>query len=92
LVKLRNFSEIDGHILSKIGNDAFCDEIARGLPSFTPDRFQKMHRRNGIKLTVSEHQGKVVGFIVITIGKERARLPSFLKNLWWKQPSRAHLL
>lgn len=68
MLELRDFSEDDAQALTEIGNEAFSDEIAKGFPSFTPDRFVKMHEREGVKLVVAESDERVAGFLVITVG------------------------
>ena len=48
MFKIRNFSESDAMLLAQISNEAFSEEIARGMPSFTPPgalRFFKKTRR-----------------------------------------------
>lgn len=70
MYRLGDFSEADAQTLAEIGNEAFGDEIARGLPPFTQGRFIKFHQREGVKLTVAEDNGMVAGFLVITVGDE----------------------
>lgn len=68
MFELRDFSEGDAQALTEIGNEAFGEEIARGFPAFTPDRFVKMHEREGVKLVVAESDKSVAGFLVVTVG------------------------
>jgi ribosomal protein S18 acetylase RimI-like enzyme len=70
LYRLRDFSETDAQTLAEIGNEAFRDEIARRLPPFTQEKFIKFHQREGVKLTVTEDNGMVAGFLVVTVGDE----------------------
>jgi len=70
LFELRDFLEGDAQALTEIGNEAFSEEITRGLPAFTPDRFVKMHEREGVKLVVVESNKSVAGFLVVTVGDE----------------------
>jgi len=70
LFELRDFSEGDAQALTEIGNEAFGEEIARGFPAFTPDRFVKMHEREGVKFVIAEFDKSVAGFLVVTVGDE----------------------
>jgi ribosomal protein S18 acetylase RimI-like enzyme len=85
LYRLRDFSEADAQTLTEIGNEAFGDEIARGLPPFTHGRFIKFHQSEGIKLTVAEDNGMVAGFLVVTVGDKavpaQVHLVGIKKNL-----------
>jgi hypothetical protein len=66
LYRLGDFSEADGQILAEICNEAFGDEIARGLPPFTQGRFILFHQREGVKFTIAEDNGMIAGFLVVT--------------------------
>jgi hypothetical protein len=66
LYRLRDFSEADAQTLAEICNEAFGDEIARGLPPFTQGRFILFHQREGVNLIIAEDNGMIAGFLVIT--------------------------
>lgn len=57
MAKIRNFSESDAMLLVQISNEAFSDEIARGMPSFTSERFIDFSRRSYMKIFVAEDGG-----------------------------------
>ena len=68
MLKIRNFSESDAEILAQISNEAFSDELARGMPQFTPEGFIKSSERKGVRIFVAEDSGKVVGFLTLVEG------------------------
>lgn len=68
MLKIRNFSESDTEILTQISNTAFGDELARGMPKFTPDGFIKWSGRPEVRIFVAEDSGKVVGFLTLAEG------------------------
>jgi len=72
MFKIRNFSESDAMLLAQISNEAFSDEIARGMPSFTPEGLLDFSRRSGVKVFVAENERNIVGFLTLTEGNIEA--------------------
>ncbi len=70
MYRLGDFSEADAQTLAESCNEAFGDEIARGLPPFTQGSFNKFHQWEGVKLTVAEDNWMVAGFLVVTVEDE----------------------
>ena len=68
MVSIKNFCVEDAPVLMEIANEAFSDEIARGLPRFSVDRFVKFSKRKGLKLFVAELENERVGFLMLTLG------------------------
>ena len=68
MVSIKDFCEEDAPIMMEIANEAFSDEIARGLPRFTVDRFVKFSKRKGLKLFVVKLENERVGFLMLTMG------------------------
>jgi ribosomal protein S18 acetylase RimI-like enzyme len=72
MFKIRDLSESDVVLLAQISNEAFSDEIARGMPSFTSDRFLDFSRRPGMRVFVAENDRNIVGFLTLTEGNIEA--------------------
>lgn len=68
MVKIREFSESDSVALGQISNEAFRDEIARGMPRPTRESFINSSKRPGVKIYIAEDAGDVVGFLTLTEG------------------------
>jgi len=68
LLRIRDFSENDALTLVQISNNAFSDELARGMPQFTSEGFIKSSKRPGIRIFIAEDLGKVVGFLTLIEG------------------------
>ncbi len=68
MIEIRNFSDSDSGSLAEISNEAFCDEIAIGMPSFNPRRFIEFSKKDGVKVFVAEDRNNAVGFLTLTEG------------------------
>lgn len=66
MAQIRYFRAGDEARLAGIANDAFSDEIMRGMSAFDAEYFVKRSTRPGIRLTVAEHLGAPVGFALMT--------------------------
>ncbi len=66
--KIRVFSEGDSGAMSEIANEAFGDEIDRGMPRFTSEGFIRSSERPGVKILIAEDSGRVEGFLSLTEG------------------------
>jgi len=65
----REFREKDADTLVRIFQEAFNDEIARGMPRLKPENFIEHSKRPGVKIFVTEgDRGSVVGFLTLTEG------------------------
>jgi len=69
---IRNYRETDSNLLVLIANEAFNDEIKRGMSPFTQDTFSAWTKRRGCAMSVAENEGEVVGFMIITEGSVEA--------------------
>ena len=69
---IRSYRESDSDKLVSIANEAFGDEIERGMIPFIPDTFSKWTQRRGCIVTVTEKDGDVVGFMILTEGNIEA--------------------
>jgi len=69
---IRSYRESDSIKLVSIANEAFGDEIVRGMSPFTQDTFSKWVQRRGCAVTVAERDGSVVGFMILTEGNIEA--------------------
>ena len=67
-MKIRNFLEQDKETCVVIANEAFEDEIQRGMPVFTEEYFIKRGVMNGVKLVVA-YEERVIGFMLLTDAK-----------------------
>ena len=66
MFKIEDFNEGDAKALSHIADEAFGDELDRGMPSFTPLVFIRSSRRSGTRIFVARFEGEVVGFLTLT--------------------------
>jgi ribosomal protein S18 acetylase RimI-like enzyme len=69
---IRSYRESDSDKLLSIANEAFSDEIERGMSPFSQDTFSKWAQRRGCVITVTEKDGDVVGFMILTEGNIEA--------------------
>ena len=63
---IRELVEKDANACSTIANEAFADEIQRGMDSFTDEYFVKRVSMKNLKLVVAEEKGRIEGFMLIT--------------------------
>jgi len=68
LFEIRDFSEKDSTAMSEIANEAFSDEVDRGMPRFTSEGLTKASERPGVKVLIAEDAGDVIGFLSLTEG------------------------
>ncbi|MDI6904779.1 MAG: GNAT family N-acetyltransferase [Candidatus Bathyarchaeia archaeon] len=68
MTKIRSFSMADAKSLAQISNEAFRDEIDRGMQSFTSERFIDFSKKPHVKVYVAEAEREVVGFLILTEG------------------------
>lgn len=78
-MEILDFHPDYGKPLSAIANDAFEDEIQRGMTTFDEDYFKRRAEIPGTHIWVGIFGGKAIGFIVLTEGGEEV-------------PSQIHLL
>ena len=69
---IRSYKESDSNTLVSIANEAFRDEIRRGMGSFTQDTFMGWTKRRGCVISVYEIDGVDVGFMILTEGNIEA--------------------
>ena len=69
---IRSYREPDSDELISIANEAFGDEIERGMSPFSQDTFSRWAQRRGCAITVAEKDGDVVGFMILTEGSIEA--------------------
>jgi predicted N-acetyltransferase YhbS len=69
LLKIREFLETDAITLAQISNEAFKDEIDRGMPVFTEEIIMSFSKR---VFFVAEDGGEVVGFLTLNEGSVEA--------------------
>ena len=65
---IRSYKESDSNKLVSIANEAFGDEIERGMSPFDQTTFSRWTQRRGCTITVTEKDGDVVGFMILTEG------------------------
>ncbi len=63
---MRGFRDGDAAGLAEIANEAFSDEIGRGMQVFDKDYFVKRGGRPGVRLVVAEVEGVAAGFMLMT--------------------------
>jgi hypothetical protein len=85
---IRGYRESDSTKLVSIANEAFGDEIERGMNSFTQDTFSKWVQRRGCTVTVAEKEGDVVGFMILTEGNIEA--PAQIHLIGVEKSKRGH--
>ena len=68
MVKIRNFSDSDAVSLSEISNEAFSDEMAVGMSSFSAKRFIDFSEKEGVRVFVAEAKRNILGFLALTEG------------------------
>ena len=64
--EVRGFRAGDEARLAEIANEAFGDEVRRGMASFDGGYFVKRGSRPGVRLTVAAVGGTPVGFALLT--------------------------
>jgi len=70
---IREFREKDADTLAQISQEAFSDEIAKGMSRLKPENFIEYSKRPGVKIFVAESsRGSVVGFLTLTEGSAEA--------------------
>lgn len=69
-MEILDFHPDHGKSLYAIANDAFKDEIQRGMTSFDEDYFKRGAERTGTHIWVGVFGGKAIGFIIFTEGGE----------------------
>lgn len=67
-MKIRDFRESDAITLVHISNEAFRDELDRGMSRFTPERFVSLSTRANARILIAEEAGEVAGFLTLTEG------------------------
>ena len=70
MFEIADFTEDDAEALAQISNEAFSDELARGMSSFTFEGFINSSKRSGVKTIVARSEGETVGFLRLTEGAE----------------------
>jgi ribosomal protein S18 acetylase RimI-like enzyme len=68
LVEIRNFSVNDAEFLTEISNEAFEDEITKGMSPFGPKRFLNLAEKAGVRVFVAEDNGNILGFLALAEG------------------------
>jgi GNAT superfamily N-acetyltransferase len=63
---MRGFGDGDAARLAVIANEAFRDEIGRGMSVFDEEYFVKRGGRPGVRILVAEVDGVVAGFMLMT--------------------------
>jgi GNAT superfamily N-acetyltransferase len=66
VARLRECVDGDARRLAVIANEAFSDEITRGMPVFDEEYFVKRRGRPGVRLVVAEVDGVASGFMLMT--------------------------
>lgn len=66
MAEVRGSRDGDAVRLAAIANEAFSDEIMRGMPVFDEEYFVKRCGRPGFRLVVAEVDGVAVGFALLT--------------------------
>jgi len=68
MIKIRRFSMPDAMSLVQISNEAFSEEIDRGMQSFTSERFIDFSKKPYVKVFIAEVEREVVGFLILAEG------------------------
>lgn len=63
---IRDLTEQDVGACTLIANEAFADEIERGMDRFTKEYFMKRSKTKNVKLVVAEEKGSILGFLSVT--------------------------
>jgi len=66
LIEVRSFRAGDEAQLAGIANEAFADEVRRGMTAFDGEYFVKRSTMPRVRLTVAEHSGAPAGFALMT--------------------------
>jgi RimJ/RimL family protein N-acetyltransferase len=66
VAQLREYVDGDGRRLAAVANEAFGDEITRGMQVFDEEYFVKRSGRPGVRLIVAEVDGVAAGFMLMT--------------------------
>ena len=70
---IREFREKDAGTLANISQEAFSDEIVKGMSRLKPENFIEYSKRPEVKIFVAESsRGSVVGFLSLTEGSTEA--------------------
>jgi ribosomal protein S18 acetylase RimI-like enzyme len=70
-MKIKEFHEKDAKAVAQIFTEAFNDEITRGMPLLTPERFVDLAKRPGAKVFVAENaRDKLLGFLTLSEGSQ----------------------
>ena len=62
---IREYSEGDAEDIANISNDAFTDEIERGMNRFTSEWSQIWSQRKGARIFVAEEDPNLVGYLIL---------------------------
>lgn len=65
MMQIRELTESDAEKCRDIANEAFADEIERGMDKFTKEYFIKQSKTKNVKLVVAEEE-EVLGFLRVT--------------------------
>jgi len=68
MFKIRNFNEKDAPALAEIFDEAFSEELAKGMPPVNAGRFLELSKSLGVKIFVAEDHGEPVGYLAMTEG------------------------
>ena len=63
---IREYREVDAESIAKISNEAFADEIERGMNRFTSEWCQNWFQRKMTKIFVAEDNSVVQGYLILT--------------------------
>ncbi len=64
MVTIRKFEIEDSETVAAITNEAFEEEIAKGMPRFTAENVVESSQRHGVNIFAAEDRGHVAGFIM----------------------------
>ncbi len=68
MFKIKNFNEKDASALVEIFDEAFSEELAKGMPPVTAERFLELSKSPGVKIFVAEDHDEPVGYLAMTEG------------------------
>jgi RimJ/RimL family protein N-acetyltransferase len=66
MLKIRDYMDVDAETIANISNEAFSDEIERGMYRFTSEWSQNWDKRKGTKIFVAEKISQVLGYLLLT--------------------------